>query len=334
MGSSDQNEDKSSNDLARRLAAIVESSDDAIVSKDLNSIIKSWNRGAERIFGYTPDEVIGKPITILMPQDRLDEEEGILARIKAGERIEHYETIRRRKDGTLLNISLTVSPIRNAAGQVVGASKIARDVTDRKKLEEERELLMAELNHRVKNTLATVISIERLSFSSNADVNAAREGFRSRLRALARAHERLAEANWRSILLQNLVEDAISPYIGTVSNIAVSGPSTRVNARSALRVGLAVNELATNAAKYGSLSSVDGSLGVDWNVDDDGVLELRWVETGGPLVSQPTRVGFGRMLLEQALTQELDSQVILNFDPKGLQCSIQIPRRKYETSWR
>jgi len=122
-------------DANRRLAAIVESSDDAIISKDLNGVIMSWNRGAQRIFGYTGDEVIGKPITMLMPPERVNEEPGILDRIRHGVRVDHYETVRRRKDGTLFDISLTVSPIVDDDGRIVGASKIARDITDRKRAE-------------------------------------------------------------------------------------------------------------------------------------------------------------------------------------------------------
>ena len=117
---------------AAQLAAIVESSDDAIISKDLNGVITTWNRAAERVFGYTASEAIGRPVTMLMPPERYDEESGILARVRRGERIDHYETVRRRKDGTLLDISLTISPIVDQNGKVVGASKIARDITQRK----------------------------------------------------------------------------------------------------------------------------------------------------------------------------------------------------------
>jgi len=120
----------------RRLAAIVESSDDVILSKDLNGLINSWNKGAERVMGYTAEEMIGKPVTLLIPPDRLDEETEILKRIGQGQRIEHFETIRRRKDGTLINVSLTVSPVRNEAGEVIGASKIARDITASKEAQE------------------------------------------------------------------------------------------------------------------------------------------------------------------------------------------------------
>lgn len=119
-----------------RLASIVESSEDAIISKDLNGVIMSWNHGAERLFGYTEKEAIGQSITMLMPADRANEEPKILERIRHGESIEHYETVRRRKDGRLLDISLTVSPIVDANGRIVGASKIARDITDRKRAEE------------------------------------------------------------------------------------------------------------------------------------------------------------------------------------------------------
>ncbi len=136
----DITERRRADDARASLAAIVESSDDAIIGKDLDSIVTSWNRGAERIFGYTADEAIGQPITILIPDDRPDEEKAILTRIRSGERIEHYETVRRRKDGSMLDISLSVSPILGAHGKIVGASKIARDITERKQAEEAMRL--------------------------------------------------------------------------------------------------------------------------------------------------------------------------------------------------
>src|SRR6185436_3100821 len=132
-------------DPTLRLAAIVESSDDAIVSKDLNGIITSWNRAAEVLFGYTADEVIGKSITILIPSERLAEEDMVLGRIRKGERVEHFDTIRRRKDGTLVPISLTVSPIRDADGTIVGASKIAHNISERIRFEQELQELQQRL---------------------------------------------------------------------------------------------------------------------------------------------------------------------------------------------
>jgi two-component system sensor histidine kinase UhpB len=117
------------------LVAIVESSHDAIISKDLNGVIQSWNKGAEEVFGYTAEEAIGQPVTMLMPPDRVNEEPGIIARIRSGEKVDHYTTVRRGKDGTLIDISLTVSPIRGQDGTVIGASKIARDITESKRIE-------------------------------------------------------------------------------------------------------------------------------------------------------------------------------------------------------
>jgi PAS domain S-box-containing protein len=156
-------ERKQAEQALARLAAIVETSDDAIISKDLDGIIVTWNRGAEQLFGYTAWETVGRPVTILIPPNRIDEEAAILARIRQGERMEHYETIRRRKDGTLVDISLSVSPIRDGEGKVVGASKIARDVTDRRRIENalqeadrRKDEFLAMLSHELRNPLAPI----------------------------------------------------------------------------------------------------------------------------------------------------------------------------------
>ncbi len=129
---------------ARRYEAIVESSDDAIISKTLDGRITSWNRAAERLFGYTAEEMIGKPISVLMPEDRHDDMESILGRIRRGERVEHYETVRVSRDGRHIAVSLSVSPVKDASGRIVGAAKIARDISDRRRVEAERERLLRE----------------------------------------------------------------------------------------------------------------------------------------------------------------------------------------------
>jgi PAS domain S-box-containing protein len=141
------------------------------------------------VFGYTAEEAIGQPVTMLIPADRLDEEPAILQRIMRGERIDHYETVRQRKNGELIDISITVSPLRNAAGRVVGASKIARDITDRKRAEAHREMLLGEMKHRVKNTLAMVQAFANQTLRSVPKEE--RETFGARLRALAGASELL-----------------------------------------------------------------------------------------------------------------------------------------------
>jgi len=148
--------------LLLRLAAIVESSDDAIVSKDLTGRVTSWNRAAERLFGYSEQEMIGQSIRVIIPQDRQAEEDEVLARIRVGQKVEHYETLRQRKDGTMVPVSLTVSPIVDGRGRVIGASKIARDVTDRKLAELERARLLASVQdaNRVKDEFLATLSHE------------------------------------------------------------------------------------------------------------------------------------------------------------------------------
>ena len=169
----DITERKAAEEAKARLAAIVESSDDAIISKDLNGVITSWNRGAMRLFGYTAREAIGQPITMLIPPERLNEEPGILERIRRGERIEHYETVRRHKNGALLDISLSVSPIADGHGRIVGASKIARDITEWRRAQERvrrakeaaesaniaKDNFLATLSHELRTPLTPVLAI-------------------------------------------------------------------------------------------------------------------------------------------------------------------------------
>jgi len=212
---------------AQRLASVVESSDDAIISKDLDGIVRSWNKGAERLFGYTAQEVIGKPITILFPPDRIDEEPCILERLRRGERVGHYETERRRKDGTLVDVSLTVSPIFSTDGRVIGASKIARDISVAKKAREHQRLLLAEIMHRVKNTLATVQAIASQTLCESPGEE--QRAFMARLHALGKAHDLLITDRWDRAPLRAIVEAAIEPFQS--DRFTLEGPDVGLNAK-------------------------------------------------------------------------------------------------------
>ena len=307
-----------------QLASIVESSDDAIISKDMNGVIATWNAAAERLFGYTADEAIGNPVTMLIPPDRHNEEPGILHRIRRGERVDHYETVRRRKDGSLIEISLTISPIRNSDGRIVGASKIARDITERRRAETTKELLINEMKHRVRNTLATVqgLATQTLRSASGED----RAAFFARLNALAGTHELLTQRQWDRADVQQVVRTALKPFQERHrERILIEGNDTlSTNAQRSLMLTMALHELATNAVKYGALSNDStGRVRVVWEQVRPRRMRLRWEESGGPLVRPPERKGFGSMLIERAFDGEQGSSQF-EFSPHGLSCTIEI----------
>jgi PAS domain S-box-containing protein len=322
------------NDTAQRYAAIVESSDDAILTKNLDAIIMSWNKGAERIFGYTAEEAIGKSVTMLIPADRQDEEPGILSRIRAGERVDHYETIRQRKDGTLLDISLTVSPLKDSEGRIVGASKIARDITDRKRAQAQRELLIREMNHRIKNLFALVGSVVNLSARTAESPEALKKSVLSRLQALSQAHaltmKQDAElgAQPKSVSLHALIRAIVLPYEGEsgAARALISGDDPELSPASITAFALLLHEFATNAAKYGALSSAEGTLEIHCQARNER-LRLTWVERGGPAVErQVTSEGFGSMLT-RASAQSLGGEVTYEWSEAGvtivLDCSLE-----------
>ena len=312
-----------------RLAAIVESSDDAIVGKDIDGIITSWNRGAERLFGYTAREAVGQPVMMLIPPDREDEETSILDRIRRGESIAPFDTVRHRKDGTPVDVSLTISPVRDGQGRIVGASKVARDIGERKGNEKQRDLLMGELDHRVKNALATVQSIVRQSSRNAATLDDFLQSFEGRLLSMAHTHNLLNTGGWRSVSLRRIVTVELSPYdSGEGGRIAIAGEDVPLDSKHVLILGLALHELATNAAKYGALSVPTGRVEISWNVraaGDGPILRFQWVESGGPAVEAPSRRGFGSQLIERGLRHELQADIDLDFHREGVRFSMQVP---------
>ena len=320
-------ERKRAEEMERRLAAIIESSDDAILSTGLDMVITSWNQGAERIYGYAAEEAIGRPVTMLVPGDRLDEEARIIDRIRRGGRVEPHETKRRRKDGRVIDVSLTVSPIFDGHGSITGASKIARDITSRKHAERLQHVLMDEMKHRVKNILATVQAIARQTFRSNPNIDLATEAFDSRLLSLSGAHDLLTRERWDGAELSEVIADALGPY--PQEHFRVSGPPLRLPPKVVLAMSLALHELATNAAKYGALSDPGGRVAITWTVEasDTPRFFLRWREAGGPPVSTPGRKGFGSRLVEDVLAAELNGKVRLRYQPDGLVCTVEAPLR-------
>jgi PAS domain S-box-containing protein len=308
---------KEADHAGRLLASIVETSEDAIVSKDLTGVVTSWNRGAERIFGYTADEMIGRSITTLIPPDRHNEEPEILERVRRGERVDHYETVRRRKDGTLVDISLTVSPVKDAAGKVVGASKIARDISEKKQAQARHQLLTQEIQHRTKNLFAVVQAIVSRSFVGKNTVADAKAAVISRLGSLGQTHAMLIDKDWEGADLAEIVRAEMSPYAGRVQ---VEGPSLMLTARPAQNFALALHELATNAAKYGALSNATGRVRISWSKsvsNGSDLFTFRWQEDGGPPVSPPRHKGFGSAVLEQVMAEHFEVAPHIDFLPSG-----------------
>jgi PAS domain S-box-containing protein len=320
-------------DVALRLAAIVESSDDAILTKDLQGRITSWNNGAQRIFGYTADEVIGRPVTVLIPADRLDEEPGILARIGRGERIDHYETVRQRKDGRLINISLTVSPLRDPSGKIIGASKVARDITERHQAQERQKLLVREMDHRIKNLFALTSSIVTICARTAKSPQDLAHDVAERLTALAQAHsltvrppiDESGPLDYAS--LQHLVDAILAPYRRKDTewtDTSIEGPDLRIPGHLIPPIALVVHELATNAAKYGGLSVASGTVSVRC-VEETSNFVLLWNESGGPPVHEFNCEGFGSVLLKAAVGQ-LGGRLSREATTDGISVRLVLPR--------
>jgi PAS domain S-box-containing protein len=306
----------------RWLASIIESSDDAIVSKNLDGVITSWNGGAERIFGYSASEAIGQPITIVIPQDRQGEEREILTRIRRGERVDHFETVRQRKNGVLIVVSLTISPVKDASGRIVGASKIARDITEQKKNQELIVTLAREAEHRSKNLLANALATVNLSQSSSPE--GLKEIIAGRIQALANVCSLFAATRWIGAEISEIATQELAPYFERKRTL-IDGLPTLLAPDAAQAVAVTLHELATNAAKYGALSVPEGQVRLEWSHAVDGrLLQLRWTETGGPAAHEPTRKGLGSRIIEQMIVQQ-KGEVRFDWRKDGLVCKIKVP---------
>ncbi|BCM21820.1 PAS domain S-box protein [Mesorhizobium sp. J8] len=321
-------------DVRNRLSAIVESSFDAIVSKDLNTIITSWNHGAEQLFGYTAEEAIGRSVTMLIPDDRQDEEPRIIERIRRGERVDPFETVRQRKDGSIVPVSLTISPVRNAAGQIIGASKIARDITATKEHEHRIRMLMREVNHRVKNQYSVILSMIRETNKRADNPTAFERQVRERIMALSRSHDLLVSGDWKGVTVFELLLSQAEPF-GSEGRISMSGPTIVLNPNAVQHIGIAFHELATNSAKYGVLSGDDGAISVSWEISGSGaqrLFRLTWNETDGPKVQTIGQGGFGSVVLKRVAPQAVLGSGNLDYGDHGIVWTLEAPLPAVEAS--
>jgi PAS domain S-box-containing protein len=438
------------------LAAIVASSGDAIKSIALDGTVLSWNEGAERLFGYSAAEMIGNSLGIIFPEDRIGELKDKILTVGRGE-FYRRETVRRRKDGTLIDILIDAGPIRDGRGNVVGVSSIAHDITERKRMEmelrssesrfrsvfnntavgmaavsldghwlmanariseitgysqdellnltandithpgdidandvemqdlldgkisffskdkryirkdgeivwvgltvslernslgepayflevvrdiearkraeEHQFFLMRELSHRSKNLLAVIQAMARQTARISDGTDAFLERFTQRLHGLATSHDLLVHQNWRHVPLKDLLKQQLAPFLDADSGrLVLDGPDVAVTPEAAQALGLALHELATNAAKYGSLSVPEGSVKVVWKFQDDDESQRRllvdWRERGGPPVQPPARYGFGHVVISRMAANSLDGKVNVDYAPDGLGWTISFP---------
>jgi two-component sensor histidine kinase len=231
--------------------------------------------------------------------------------------VEPYETVRTRKDGTLVDISLAVSPIIDAEGRIIGASKIARDISELKEARARQELLAREIHHRTKNLFAVVEAVVSRSFAGKRTVEEAEVAVRQRLHSLAQTHVMLLDMDWQGADLGEIVRSELAPYAGRVT---IEGPPLVLNARATQNFSLALHELATNAAKYGALTEHAGRVLITWSITDlnSSRFRFRWEERGGPVVSKPKQRGFGTTVLEQVMAEYFDMPPQIEFAASGV----------------
>ena len=300
-----------------------------LIDRDLR--VRRINTTLAEINGKPVEAHIGRSVAEILP-DLADTTIPMLRRLfESGEPLQNIEIQGEtpKSPGVTRFWVEDFYPLKNDAGEVWAVGIIVRDVTERRSDEAQRELLLAELEHRVKNTLASVMSIAAHTLDDGRTLDIAREAFLGRLQALSHAHDLLAECNWRGADLAQVVRRTLTPYAGIDgSRGTIGGPEVFLQPRAALTLGMIVHELATNAAKYGSLSVPAGRLDVTWSsetISREGMMQLIWSERGGPPVSPPTRIGFGRMLIERGLKHDLGGSAQLEFRAEGLTCLLSVP---------
>jgi PAS domain S-box-containing protein len=281
--------------------------------------------------GFDRAEVLGRSFSSLLAPDA---DRDAIARVIAafkGSADTDPEVHYRRKDGTEFWASVFVSPVRDKNGEVIQHFVSFVDLTKHKRAHTHSTMLINELNHRVKNTLATVQSIVWQALRKSTDAKVIGESIQTRLSALSRSHDLLTREKWASAGLRDIVMDALEPFgvSGALAErLVIRGQNIRLSPKVTLALGIAFNELATNAMKYGAFSNEAGSIEISWTVVpslNGDRLTLNWREQGGAPVSAPVRKGFGLQVIERGLAQELEGSVNLDFQPTGLIFTLDFP---------
>ena len=302
---------------------IFEQTSDLIFTTDLDQVITACNPAGAAAVGVARDGAIGRNISDFVAPEDLELTRQMLQRKLEQGGTTRYELRVRGAGGDWrcweINSGLTFDEM----GSPVGLHVVGRDITERKRLERHQQILVAELNHRVKNTLAIVQSLAHQTFRNDASPEATIVAFEGRLKALAVAHNLLSVQNWEAASIGDVIRSALAPFCPGDRCEAV-GPEVKLPPETAVSLTLAIHELATNASKYGALANESGSVAITWNVAD-GRFELLWRERGGPPVVAPKKPGFGTNMIRRTLAAEFNGVVQLNFAEAGLECRVAGP---------
>ncbi|CAN7407071.1 PAS domain S-box protein [Phenylobacterium sp. LjRoot225] len=319
----------------RRLSAAVSIARLGAFEWNLETDAATLDARAREIYGFGPEETlrVSEVVKRIDPEDRVRVRAESRDAVACGQTRREFEYRIHLPDGSVRDIAAISDTVLGPTGQVQRIAGVFDDVTERRRAEKRQRLLINELNHRVKNTLATVQSIAAQTLHSAPDLARAREAFEARLIALAGAHDLLTTESWHGARLTDVVARAMAPFeTAQQPQISRSGPPVWLTARRALALSMALHELATNAVKYGALSGLEGHVTILWRLSADDQLTLFWVEQGGPPVKAPERFGFGSRLLQRSLAHELDGEVAFTFAPDGVRCTIQFQLEPLSTS--
>ncbi|WP_246102161.1 HWE histidine kinase domain-containing protein [Methylobacterium terricola] len=314
--------------------AVVEASGEAILitSAELDEPgprIEYANPAFTRMTGYEAHEILGRSPRFLQgPRTDRASLDRLRASLEAGEAAQG-EALNYRKDGTTYVVEWLITPVRDAGGRIVRWVSAQRDVTERHASEERQNLLVRELHHRVKNTLATVQAVLNASLRSSLGLAEFRQAFTGRIASLANTHALITEDRTQVVSFEGLLTAELKAYDEPGRRrVFLTGPPVVLASDLAVPVGMALHELATNAIRHGALGDPEGRLEVTWSVEDGAegrMLHWTWNEHDGPPIALPTREGFGSQLLKRVLTLQVGAKVDIAFDPDGLRVSVAVP---------
>ena len=317
-------------DSEDRMRAIVNTVLDAIITIDEKGIVETLNPAAARVFGYRPEEVVGQNVKMLMPDPFSHEHDRYISNyLKTGQAKiigRGREVTGLRKDGSIFPMELQVGEMSVAGRRMF--TGVVRDISERKQADEHQKVLVAELDHRVKNVLARVSAVAMSTRQVSGSGDEFTRSLNGRLESMGTAHNLLSHKGWRDVDLRDLVRSQLAPY-ATDTNVVISGGKATLTSEATQAIAMVLHELATNAAKYGALSIPDGQVSVNWDFRTNkaaaSVLRIEWCEIGGPPVAPSTQSSYGTDLIRELIPHELGGDVDLKFAPNGVHCSIEIP---------